>query len=117
MMNPMLPFLTDNENDIKKLVRLAHESGAKFIHTYMGMTLRENQRDYYYEKLDKHFPGLKKKYISYYKDRYNCIVPNAKKLYKIFTKECDKYGIIYNMEDIIKSYKKEIKTNEQITLF
>ena len=47
MMNPVLPFITDKEEDIIKLVRLASEYGAKFIHTYMGMTLRDNQRDYY----------------------------------------------------------------------
>ena len=117
MMNPMLPFITDGEEDIKRLVKLAHESGAKFIHTYMGMTLRENQRDYYYEKLDKHFKGLKEKYKKYYKDSYNCPVPNYKSLYKVFTDECDKYNILYNMKDIIKAYKKEIKDDEQISLF
>lgn len=117
MMNPVLPFITDKEEDIKKLVRLAYENGAKFIHTYMGMTLRENQRDYYFEKLDQHFTGLKQKYVKYYGNKYNCVVPNYKRLYKIFTDECDKYGILYNMNDIIKAYKKEIKTNEQITLF
>ena len=117
MMNPVLPFITDNENDIKELVRLAYLNGAKFIHTYMGMTLRENQRDYYFEKLDKHFKGLKEKYIKYYGERYNCAVPNYKSLYKVFTNECDKYGILYNMKDIIKAYKKEIKNNEQISLF
>ncbi len=116
MMNPVLPFITANEEDIKKLVKLASESGAKFIHTYMGMTLRENQRDYYYDKLDQNFVGLKEKYIKYYGDRYNCIAPNYKILYKIFTDECDKYGILYNMNDIIKAYKK-IKSNEQISLF
>ena len=117
MMNPLLPFITDSEKDIKELVRLAHESGAKFIHTYMGVTLRENQRDYYFEKLDKYFPGLKEKYIKYYGERYNCPVPDYKRLYQVFTKECDKYGILYNMKDIIKDYKKEIKKDEQITLF
>ena len=117
MMNPVLPFITDNEKDIKELVRLAHESGAKFIQTFMGMTLRENQKDYYYEKLDKHFKGLKEKYIKYYGERYNCAVLNYKELYKVFTNECDKYGILYNMKDIIKAYKKEIKDNEQISLF
>ena len=117
MMNPVLPFITDNEEDIKKLVKMAYESGAKFIHTYMGMTLRENQRDYYFKKLDKHFKGLKEKYIKYYGERYNCAVPNYKSLYKVFTNECDKYGILYNMKDIIKAYKKEIKNNEQISLF
>lgn len=117
MLNPMLPFITDNEEDIRYLVKLAYENGAKFIHTYMGMTLRENQRDYYFDKLDQHFIGIKEKYIKYYGDKYNCIVPNYKRLYKVFTDECTKYGILYDMKDIIKAYKKEIKSNEQITLF
>lgn len=117
MMNPVLPFITDNEEDIKELVKLAYENGAKFIHTYMGMTLRENQRDYYFDKLDEHFIGLKEKYIKYYGDRYNCVVLNAKRLYKIFIDECNKYGILYNMNDIIKAYKKDVKSNKQLTLF
>jgi DNA repair photolyase len=117
MMNPLLPFITDSEEDIKLLVKKAYDSGAKFIQSFMGMTLRENQRDYYYQKLDEYFPGLKDKYKNFYKERYNCPVPNYKRLYKIFTNECDKYGILYNMKDIIKAYKKEIKDNEQIRLF
>jgi DNA repair photolyase len=84
MINPVLPFITDSEEDMKRLVRLAHDYGAKFIHTYMGMTLRENQREYYFEQLDKHFVGLKETYKKHYGNRYNCVVPNAKKLYQIF---------------------------------
>ena len=117
MMNPVLPFITDKEEDIKKLVRIAYEYGAKFIHTYMGMTLRENQRAYYFDKLDENFPGLKYKYIKNYGDKYNCLVPNYKYLFKVFTDECNKYGILYKMNEIIKAYKKESTNNEQITLF
>ena len=117
MMNPVLPFITDKEEDIKELIRLAHDSKANFIHTYMGMTLRENQRDYYYEQLDKFFPGLKEKYISYYKENYGCPIPDYKRLYKVFTNECDKYGILYKMEDIIKAYKKEVLEDVQTSLF
>lgn len=117
MMNPTLPFITDNEDDIKKLVKLAYEHDAKFIHTYMSVTLRDNQRDYYFQKLDKYFPNLKEKYIKVYGEKYNCLVPNYQKLYKTFQNECEKYGLLYKMPDIIKAYKKEIKTNEQITLF
>ena len=117
MMNPVLPFITDKEEDIKKLVELASRSGAKFIHTYMGMTLRENQRAYYFEKLDEKFPGVKEKYIKNYGDRYNCLVPNYKQLYKVFTDECDRYGILYKMNDIIRAYKKESTNDEQISLF
>lgn len=115
MLNPMLPFITDKEEDIKLLVKLAKMNGAKFIHTYMGMTLRENQRNYYYDKLDKYFVGIKEKYINYYNNRYECVVPNFKKLSKVFTDECGKYGILYKMDDIINAYKKE--DNEQMRLF
>ena len=117
MMNPVLPFITDKEEDIKKLVELASRSGAKFIHTYMGMTLRENQRAYYFDKLDEKFPGVKEKYIKNYGDRYNCLVPNYKQLYKVFTDECDRYGILYKMNDIIRAYKKDSTNDEQISLF
>ena len=117
MMNPVLPFITDKEGDIKKLVELASRSGAKFIHTYMGMTLRENQRAYYFDKLDEKFPGVKEKYIKNYGDRYNCLAPNYKHLYKVFTDECDRYGILYKMNDIIRTYKKESTNDGQISLF
>ena len=117
MMNPVLPFITDKEEDIKKLVELASRSGAKFIHTYMGMTLRENQRAYYFDKLDEKFSCVKEKYINKYGDKYNCLVPNYKQLYKVFTDECDRYGILYKMNDIIRTYKKDSTNDEQISLF
>ncbi len=117
MLNPVLPFITDKEEDLKELVRLASENGAKFIHTYMGMTLRENQRDYYFENLDKYFSGLKQKYMRCYGARYNCKAINYKKLYKVFSEECKKYGILYKMSDIIKAYKKNASIHEQLTLF
>ena len=117
MMNPVLPFITDKEEDIKELVRLANKYGAKFIQTYMGMTLRENQREYYFDRLEEHFKGLKDRYIKTYGERYNCVVPNYKYLFRVFAEECNKYGILYKMEDIIKAYKKDNSNNEQISFF
>jgi len=117
MLNPVLPFITDNEENIKNIVRMAYESGAKFIHTYMGMTLRDNQREYYLDKLDKNFEGLKERYIIQFGSNYNCITPDYMRIYRLFKNECNKYGILYNMKDIIDDYKKEIIDNEQITLF
>jgi hypothetical protein len=83
----------------------------------MGMTLRENQRDYYFDRLEEHFEGLKDRYIKTYGEKYNCIVPNYKYLFKVFAEECNKYGILYKMGDIIKAYKKENENSEQISLF
>lgn len=117
LLTPVLPFITDQEEDIKQLVKLAYEAGAKFIYTYMGMTLRENQRDYFYSQLEKNFKGLKQKYIQYYGMKYNCVVSDYQRLYKIFKNECDKYGILYDMDKIIQAYQKDKQINEQLTLF
>lgn len=113
---PVLPFIEDNEENILKIVRTASECGVKIIYPALGMTLRMNQRDYYYEKSDKIFPGLSDKYRKFYGDRYNCVSPNAKKLWNVFAKECDKYGILYNMKDIIKAYKQGYG-NMQLSFF
>lgn len=117
MMNPTLPFLTDKPEDIKQMVCLAYKNSAKFIHTFLGVTLRENQRSYYFEQLDKYFPDLKEKYIRAYGERYVCNAPDYNYLFNVFKNECNKYGILYDMNDIIRAYKKKINTYEQTTLF
>lgn len=117
MINPVLPYITDNVNNIRTLVKLAHQNGAKFITTYMSLTLKANQRTYYYQMLDKYFYGLKGKYVKNYGNSYNCLAPNYRMLYKVFTEECCKYGILYDMDKIIKAYKKDFKKNEQLKLF
>ena len=105
LLMPVLPFIEDNPENILSIIRLAHESGAKFIYPAFGVTLRQNQREWYYKKLDEHFPGIKEKYLKYYNNTYECRSLKAKELWNIFKSECDKYGILYNMDDIIKGYK------------
>lgn len=105
LLMPVLPFITDSAENIISIVRKAHESGAKFIYAAFGVTLRNNQRDHYYEMLDKHFSGLKEKYIHQFGNSYNCGSPDARRLQGIFVRECEKYGIAYKMQDIIRSYK------------
>lgn len=102
---PVLPFLEDSEENILKIVRTAHECGVICIYPAFGMTLRQNQREYYYKKLDELFPEMSDKYRRYYGDRYECISPNARKLWSVFASECDRFGILYNMRDIIRAYK------------
>ncbi len=116
LLMPILPFITDNEENILAIVKTAHDSGAKFIYPALGMTLRSNQREHYYQKLDQHFPGLKGKYQAYYKDAYNCGSPRAKKLWGVFTDACKKYGILYEMREIIRCYKQGYGS-KQLSLF
>jgi len=116
LLMPVLPFLEDNEDNIKGIIDLACKNGAKFIYPAFGVTLRQNQREWYYQKLDRHFPGLKQKYIKQYGDSYECRSPKADALWQLFREECDKHGILYRMQDIINSYKQGY-VYEQISLF
>ena len=118
LMTPVLPFLTDTEDNVRSLVRKAHESGARFIFALFGMTLRNGQREHYYSKLKENFPGsnLVQQYISQYGDTYICQSPEAKVLTSIFQAECERYKILYEMEDIINDYKNGYGY-EQLSLF
>jgi DNA repair photolyase len=116
LLMPVLPFIEDNEDNIKGIVRLAAENGASFIYPGFGVTLRQNQREWYYNKLDEHFPGLKQKYIKQYGSAYSCNSPKAEQLWQVFRQECDNHGLLYKMEDIIKSYKEGYGVT-QLSLF
>lgn len=116
LLMPVLPFLEDNEENISGIIHGAHESGARFIYPAFGVTLRQNQREWYYKKLDALFPGLKQKYIKQYGSTYSCHSPEAGRLWQLFRKECDSHDILYKMEDIIKAYKQGYE-NIQLSLF
>ncbi len=105
LLMPVLPFIEDTEDNIRSIIHLARENGAKYIYPAFGVTLRQNQREWYYQKLDQLFPGLKEKYITHYGNSYECPSPKAKELWEIFQTECAARNILYKMEDIIKAYK------------
>lgn len=116
LLTPVLPFLEDNEDNIRGIIRLAYESGAKFIYPSFSVTLRQNQRAWYYKKLDGLFPSLKQKYIKHYGNDYECPSPKSAELWQLFQKECDKYGLLYRMDDIINGYTQGYG-NTQLSLF
>ncbi|MGL4608043.1 MAG: radical SAM protein [Eubacteriaceae bacterium] len=105
LMMPILPFINDTSENIIELVHLSKVYGAKFIYPSFGLTLRDQQRDYFFQKLDEHFPTLKKKYMETFKNQYQCGSPDAQKLYQLFTEECKKNDILFRMPDIINAYQ------------
>ncbi len=117
LMTPVLPFITDNVENIKKMVYFANENKAKFIYTKMGMTLRSNVCNYYYKEIEKLYNGLSIDYKSVYGNNVVCNPLRYPDLLEIFVKECNKLNILCDMSEIIKDYKKKIFTKEQISLF
>jgi DNA repair photolyase len=95
---PILPYITDTSENIKSLIMKAKECGAKYILAFMGMTIREGQREYFYKELDKRFPGLKEKYISSFGERYGCDSPEIRKLNDLYLTLCNTLDIKTKME-------------------
>jgi DNA repair photolyase len=96
-MMPILPFIEDNEENVRQIVEQAHEHGAAYIIPSFGVTLRDRQRAYYYNRLDEQFPGLRQRYERVYGERYHCPVPDAEGLARVFGELCSRYGIATRM--------------------
>lgn len=107
LLMPCLPFLEDTEENVLAIVKRAAECGARFIYPAFGMTLRDNQRDWYFEKLEELFPGqgLPERYQRQYGPRYTCSSPRARRIWTAFSTACEEAGILYRMKDIIWAYQ------------
>jgi DNA repair photolyase len=62
LLMPVLPFIEDNPENLTAIFEKAADHGASYIVPSLGMSLRDRQRDYYYDQLDRHFPGTREKY-------------------------------------------------------
>lgn len=82
-----------------------------------GLTLRKGNREYFYERLDKDFPGLKNEYIKTYGDSYEVASKKDSRLMKIFEEFCKKEKILFGVEKCL-SYLNDFEEKEiQRTLF
>ena len=88
-LTPILPFINDTEENITAILNECVRTGVKGVIDFgMGLTLREGDREYYYAALDKHFPGMKKRYAQTYGNSYVLPSPNAERLMKLFRDIC-----------------------------
>jgi DNA repair photolyase len=113
---PVLPFIEDTEENIRSIVHLGHAAGAKYILPAFGMTLRDRQRAYYYEKLDRLFPGMRPRYEKAYGERYSAPARNARQLGQVFTGLCQELGIAPRMP-VFTPQKRLQKEKNQLPLF
>ena len=117
---PVLPFINDTEENLRGILGYCIKAGVKGIICFdMGLTLRDGNRQYFYKKLDQHFPGMKEKYISTYGDSYICTSLNNQHLMRIFRNICKENNIMYNNDEIF-SYLQTFEQKddaEQLTLF
>lgn len=96
---PILPFINDTEENLRGLLGYCFDAGVEVIVNFgMGVTLRDGDRQYFYEKLDRHFPGMKERYIRAFGESYQCLSPRAPQLTNIFREECHAHGVLCDPE-------------------
>ena len=107
LLMPVLPFVTDTEENILSIVHQAAQCGAKFIYPAFGVTLRGRQRDWYLKCLGEAFSKeIAQRYDRFYGEQYYCPSPHARRLSQVFRTACNRAGILYRMEDIIQAYRR-----------
>ena len=116
-LTPILPFINDTEENIRGILGYCVEAGVKGIICFgMGVTLRDGNREYFYKALDKHFPGMKNKYIRTYGNAYDIPSPNNENLLEIFKEVCVKNGMIYQIKECFQYLHEFPQKYEQMSL-
>lgn len=113
-LSPILPYINDTEENLRGILDYCIEAKVKGIIVFgIGLTLRSGNREYYYKNLDKHFKGLKEKYIRQYGNSYQIISKNHEKLMKIIKEICDRNNIICDIGEVFNYMRAfEEKNNE-----
>ena len=117
-LTPILPFINDTEENIKAILDECIRVGVKGIICFdMGLTLRDGDREYYYAALDKHFPGMKKRYMERYGNSYELPSPKAKELMTIFMNICKAHGILSTPEECFGYLNEFPEKYKQMSIF
>ena len=117
---PILPYLNDTEDNIKRLLEMCVEAKVRGILCFgMGLTLREGNREFFYEQLDRHFPILKQRYIRNFGNQYVINSPHDAELMRLFHRTCEANGILHNNDEIFDYLHRFEEKNapQQLTLW
>jgi DNA repair photolyase len=119
---PLLPFINDTAENLRGILGYCVEAEVYGILCFgMGMTLREGNREYFYNMLDRHFPGLRDKYEKKYGNSYVVSSDNNKELMAIFLETCRENNIVCDNEKIFEFMydpdEKNITVQAELDLF
>ena len=98
---PILPYINDTRENIEEILNMCVEAQVRGVICFgMGLTLRDGSREYFYRQLERHFPGLKERYIREFKDRYEVPSPRSYELMRLFHHTCEQNGIMHDNDEI-----------------
>ena len=119
-LSPLLPWINDTRENVEGILQYCIKAKVYGILCFgMGMTLREGDREYYYEALERHFPGLRRKYHNKYGYAYEITSEHHTELMKLFHEQCRKHNIVSNVKELFDYMHvfPETEGYEQLSLF
>jgi len=117
-LDPILPFINDTEDNLQGILDYCIRAEVRGIICFgFGTTMREGSRDYFYRKLDEHFPGMKQKYIRTFGNSYECLSPNHPRLMETFRGECQKHNILHRPAEVFDYLYRYESKQGQLSLF
>lgn len=116
-LSPLLPFINDTEENLRGILSYCFDAGVRGILCFgIGVTLRAGDREYYYAALDRHFPGLRAVYEKKYGDAYELPSDNSAVLMRIFHSECERRGVMHEVDEVFAYLREFPEENGQIRL-
>ncbi len=115
IMKPIIPFVNDNEENVREILLKTKDAGALFVYPTFGIMIFEDQRERFLGLIDKEYPGLKNIFMDTYGNKKSLASMDSNKLKKAFVFEAKKQKVPFGMKDIVKSIKPQSET--QLKLF
>lgn len=117
-LDPILPWINDTEENLRGVMDYCIAAQVHGIICFgMGLTLRDGNREYFYAQLDRHFPGMKERYMAKYGKLYQVVSPRNERLMGIFRELCAKNDILSSVQgcfDYLRQF--EAKGPQQMSL-
>lgn len=115
---PILPFLNDTPENILGILDMCREAGVKGVIQFgMGLTLRDGNREHFYAQLDRHFPGLKERYIRAYGNAYELPSPRQAELLELFHSTCEESGLWHDNDKLFRYMHRLDEKTDQMSFF
>ncbi|RJS84699.1 radical SAM protein [Candidatus Bathyarchaeota archaeon] len=91
---PLLPYISDGEDNLREMVKAARDYGADYV--FFGvLTLYGEGKALYFNVLKKRFPELLQKYKKIYRKRFQPNVNYVRELEYMARDLCNRYNVRY----------------------
>ncbi len=117
--SPLLPFINDNEDNLRGILEIAAETKAYgVLCEKIGIIVKNGSREWFYENLEKTFPDLLEDYRRVYGEDQDLISQGNEWLMRILRDFCREHQIICDAERLhtyLRGFEDKL-AGEQISL-